>query len=162
MNDKNTLVAFFSASGVTAKVAAEVARAVDGDLFQIVPTEPYTEAELNWHDSGSRSSLEMNDPASRPSIVDVVDGMDGYGTLFIGFPIWWHVAPRIIQTFLESYDLSDKRIVLFATSGSCGIGDTEKVLRPSCSDSTEFVAAEILSSSASSEEIKRWIDGLPL
>ncbi len=160
MSDRKVLVAFFSATGVTAKIAEKLSVTVGGDLFEIVPTEPYSDDELNWHDVQSRSSLEMNDPTSRPGIAGVVDDMEGYGSVFIGFPIWWYVAPRIIQTFLESYDFSGKKVFLFATSGMSGMGDTEKVLRSSCPDTTIWGVGKRFSSSASTQEIERWVGGL--
>lgn len=116
------LVAYFSASGVTAKVAETLAEAIGADIFEIEPKVPYTKADLDWTNRQSRSSIEMNDPASRPAIAGVRDNMADYDTLFVGFPIWWYVAPTIINTFLESYDLTGKTIIPFATSGGSGIG----------------------------------------
>ncbi|MCF4114897.1 MULTISPECIES: flavodoxin [Dethiosulfovibrio] len=157
MNEKKALVAFFSATGVTAKIAEKVAKVVEGDLFEIVPAEPYTKDDLNWHDGMSRSSLEMNDRSSRPEIAHMVDGMERYETIFIGFPIWWYVAPRIIQTFLESYDFSGKKISLFATSGMSGMGDTQEILRLSCPGAATWGAGRRFSESASESEINRWV-----
>ena len=111
------LVAYFSASGVTAKVAETLAEAIGADIFEIEPKVPYTEADLNWMDKKARSTIEMNDPASRPEIAAKRDNMKEYDTIFVGFPIWWYVAPTIINTFLESYDLTGKTIIPFATSG---------------------------------------------
>lgn len=116
------LVAYFSASGVTAKVADTLAKAAGADLYEIKPAIPYTEADLDWRNKDSRSSVEMRDPASRPTIGSAAVDMSEYDTLFVGFPIWWYVAPTIINTFLESYDLSGKTIIPFATSGSSGMG----------------------------------------
>lgn len=126
------LVAYFSASGVTKKAAQELARAAGADLFEIRPVTAYTKADLNWTDKGSRSTLEMNDPASRPEIAESLANMADYDTVFIGFPIWWYVAPRIIETFLESYDFSGKALIPFATSGGSGLGKTMDVLKKSC------------------------------
>lgn len=112
-----TLVAYFSASGETARLAKTLAQAAGGDLYAIVPEQAYTSADLNWNDKHSRSSLEMNDPASRPAIAGKVPDMGGYDTVFVGFPIWWYVAPTIVKTFLESYDFSGKTVIPFATSG---------------------------------------------
>lgn len=126
------LVAFFSASGVTKAAAERLAKAAGADLFEIRPAVPYTRADLDWTDKKSRSSVEMNDPDSRPEIAEKVPNMSGYDTVFIGFPIWWYVAPTIISTFLESYDFSAKTIVPFATSGGSGMGKTEEVLKPLC------------------------------
>ena len=111
------LVAYFSASGVTAKVAETLAEAIGADIFEIEPKVPYTEVDLNWMDKKARSTIEMNDPASRPEIAVKRDNMKDYDTIFVGFPIWWYVAPTIINTFLESYDLTGKTIIPFATSG---------------------------------------------
>ena len=118
------LVAYFSASGVTAKVAETLSEAIGADLYEIEPEVPYTKEALDWTDKQSRSTIEMNDPASRPAIAGKRDNMDDYDTVFVGFPIWWYVAPHIINTFLESYDLTGKTIVPFATSGGSGMGET--------------------------------------
>ncbi len=118
----NTLVAYFSASGTTARAAASLAQATGADLFEIQPTQPYTRADLNWNNKSSRSSVEMNDESCRPAIAATVDNMADYDTVFVGFPIWWYVEPRIIDTFLESYDLSGKTVIPFATSGGSGLG----------------------------------------
>lgn len=112
------LVAYFSASGVTAKVAENLADAIGADIFEIQPEVPYTKADLNWMDKKSRSTIEMSDPTSRPSIAAKRDNMDEYDTIFVGFPIWWYIAPTIINTFLESYDLKGKTIIPFATCGA--------------------------------------------
>ena len=117
-----TLVAYFSASGTTAKVAKDLAAATDADLFEIEPLEPYTRADLNWNNSSSRSSVEMNDETCRPAIARTVADMAAYDTVFVGFPVWWYVEPRIIDTFLEAYDFSGKTVVPFATSGGSGLG----------------------------------------
>lgn len=127
-----TLVAYFSASGVTKKAAKEIARAIGADLYEIRPIEPYTDADLNWMNQKSRSSEEMNVPASRPAIAEPVADMEQYDTVLLGFPIWWYVEPRIVDTFLESYDFSGKTMVPFATSGSSGIEKAEQSLRAHC------------------------------
>lgn len=129
---KKTLVAYFSASGVTERAAKEIAGAVDADLYEILPAQPYTDADLDWTDKKSRSTAEMNDPACRPEIAGTVENMEQYDTVFIGFPIWWYVEPRIVDTFLESYDFSGKTVIPFATSGGSGIGGAEKSLREHC------------------------------
>ena len=123
------LVTYFSASGVTAKTANKLAKEVDGDVFEIEPKEKYTSADLNWMDKKSRSSVEMNDPASRPEIAKQVENMDMYDTVLVGFPIWWYVEPKIIYTFLDSYDFSGKTVIPFATSGGSGIENVEKNLQ---------------------------------
>ena len=127
-----TLVAYFSASGVTARAAKEIAQAVGADLYEIRPAEPYTEADLNWMDKRSRSTIEMNAPACSPAIAEPTEHMEQYDTLFVGFPIWWYVEPRIVDTFLESYDFSGKTLIPFATSGGSGIGKAEKSLQAHC------------------------------
>ena len=123
------LVTYFSASGVTAKTANKLAKEVDGDLFEIEPKEKYTSADLNWMDKKSRSSVEMNDPASRPEIAKQVENMDMYDTVLLGFPIGWYVEPKIIDTFLDSYDFAGKTVIPFATSGGSGIENVEKNLQ---------------------------------
>ncbi|MEE0845794.1 MAG: flavodoxin [Eggerthellaceae bacterium] len=125
------LVAYFSASGTTAKRARKLAQEAGADLYEIKPAIPYTSADLNWHDSRSRSSVEMNDRASRPALAAIDAPVADYDTVYLGFPIWWYVAPMIINTFLEAYDFSGKKIVLFATSGGSGLGNTAKGLAPS-------------------------------
>ncbi|HIZ16216.1 MAG TPA: NAD(P)H-dependent oxidoreductase [Firmicutes bacterium] len=120
------LVAYFSASGVTASVAQEIANAVGADLYEIRPVQPYTAADLDWTDKSSRSTKEMDDPACRPAVAEPVHDMAKYDTVFVGFPIWWYVEPRIVDTFMESYDFSGKRIIPFATSGGSGIEKAEK------------------------------------
>lgn len=125
------LVAYFSASGTTMDVANHLARVTDSDLFAIVPANPYTSADLNWRDKQSRSTREAADPSCRPAITSRVEHIEDYDTIFLGFPIWWYVAPAIINTFLESYDLTGKTVVLFATSGGSGMGKTASVLRAS-------------------------------
>jgi len=126
-----TLVAYFSASGTTMDVANHLARVTDSDLFAIVPANPYTSADLNWRDKQSRSTREAADPSCRPAITSRVEHIEDYDTIFLGFPIWWYVAPTIINTFLESHDLTGKTVVLFATSGGSGMGKTASVLRAS-------------------------------
>ena len=123
------LVAYFSASGTTKEAAKRLAKAAGADLFEIRPAIPYTSADLNWMDKKSRSSVEMNDPDSRPEITETMPNMADYNTVFIGFPIWWYVAPHIIHTFLESYDFTGKTLVPFATSGGSGMGRTVDELR---------------------------------
>lgn len=127
-----TLVAYFSASGQTAKLAKTLAGVTGGDLFEIAPETAYTAADLDWMDKKSRSTIEMKNPKSRPAIAGKVADMAQYDTVFVGFPIWWYQAPRIIQTFLESADFSGKTVIPFATSGGSGMGRTVELLRPSC------------------------------
>ena len=141
---KKTLVAYFSASGVTARLAKVIAEAAGADLFEIQPEVPYTKEDLDWTNKSSRSSLEMNDPNSRPAIAGQVEDMEQYDTVFVGFPIWWYVAPKIIHTFLESYDFSNKTIVPFATSGGSGFGKTIESLKPCCDKTTKWLPGQML------------------
>lgn len=127
-----TLVAYFSASGVTAKAAQKIAEAIGADLYEIRPELPYTSKDLDWMDRNSRSSVEMNDPASRPAIAQPVGNLAQYDTILVGFPIWWYVEPRIVDTFLESYDFSGKTMIPFATSGSSGIEKAQQSLEAHC------------------------------
>lgn len=125
------LVAYFSATGTTMNVATRLARVADGDLFAIAPANPYTSADLDWRDKQSRSTLEAANPSCRPVIASRVEHIEDYNTIFLGFPIWWYVAPAIVSTFLESYDLAGKTVVLYATSGGSGMGKTASILRTS-------------------------------
>ena len=151
------LVAFFSASGVTAKLAKNLASAADADLFEIKPETPYTSADLDWTNKKSRSSVEMSDKSSRPAVSGKVENIEQYDTIFVGFPIWWYVAPTIINTFLEQYDLSGKKIVPFATSGGSGMGGTNKDLAPSCKGA-ELVEGKRFPASAGTDELKKWAE----
>ena len=155
------LVAYFSASGVTAKAAKVLASALDADLYEIRPETPYTKADLNWTDKASRSSVEMKDPASRPAIARYDAKIQDYDTVFVGFPIWWYVAPTIINTFLESYDFSGKAVVPFATSGGSGMGQTNEKLQPSC-PGARLLPGKLLNGRISEQELKKWVDGLGL
>lgn len=149
------LTAYFSASGVTARVAREISEAVGSDLYEIAPKEPYTESDLDWRDENSRSSVEMKDPACRPEIAVPVKDMDTYDTIFLGFPIWWYVEPRIVDTFLESYDFSGKKVIPFATSGGSGIENVEKHLRDEY-PSISFLKGRLLNGKGAGE----WAKGL--
>ena len=133
-----TLVAVFSASGVTKRVGEKIAEIAGGDFFEIVPKEKYTSDDLNYMNNRSRSSIEMNDPSSRPEIVGTVADMSSYDTVVIGFPIWWGVAPRIIETFLESYDFSGKTIIPFCTSGGSGVGRSDSALHKNVSGNVKW------------------------
>ena len=155
----NKLVAYFSASGVTAKVAETLAEAIGADIFEIEPKVPYTEADLNWMDKKARSTIEMSDPASRPEIAVKRDNMKDYDTIFVGFPIWWYVAPMIINTFLESYDLTGKTIIPFATSGGSGMGKTNEKLLPSCKGA-KLLDGKVFRGSVSHKELAAWVAGL--
>ncbi|MGI6094025.1 MAG: flavodoxin [Lachnospiraceae bacterium] len=151
-----TLVTYFSASGITKNIAEKLAKEANADLFEIRPAVPYTRADLDWTNKKSRSTIEMNDPDSRPEIAERLSNMDDYDTVFVGFPIWWYVAPTIINTFLESYDFSGKTIVPFATSGGSGMGKTLEVLKPLCSPSAKWESGKILNR-VSDKELKQWV-----
>lgn len=153
---KKTLTAYFSASGVTAKAAEAVAEAAGSDIFEIEPAVPYTQADLNWMDKKSRSTIEMNDPTCRPEIASKVDDMDSYDTIFLGFPIWWYREPSIIDTFLESYDFTGKKIVLFATSGGSGFGKTAQGLKKLV-PGADIVEGRLLNGRPGSAVLKEWI-----
>lgn len=157
-----TLVAYFSASGVTAKVADKLADALGADIYEIRPETPYTKADLNWMDKKSRSSIEMNDKTIRPAIADRNARIDEYNTIFLGFPIWWYVAPTIINTFLESYDFSGKKIVLFATSGGSRFGNTVQELKISVPESCEIVEGKLLNGIQTIPGIRKWTETLNL
>lgn len=154
-----TLVAYFSASGTTAKAAKNLAEAAGADLYEIKPAVPYTRADLNWMDKKSRSSTEMNDKSSRPALADKDANISDYDTILLGFPIWWYVAPTIINTFLESYDFAGKKIVLFATSGGSGFGKTVQILVPSCPGAV-IKEGKLLNGRSSVDDLKKWVDTL--
>ena len=156
MNKK--LVAYFSASGTTKKAAERLAMATGADLFEIKPQIPYSSTDLNWTNKKSRSSVEMNDPTTRPEIAERVSNMADYDTVFIGFPIWWYVAPRIIHTFVESYDFSGKTLVPFATSGGSGMGRTVDELRKLCPNAN-WKAGEMMNG-ISDKLIADWANAL--
>ena len=151
------LVAYFSASGVTARVAENLANAAEADLYEIKPAVPYSRADLNWMDKQSRSSVEMRDKSSRPAIADTDANIADYDTIFIGFPIWWYIAPTIINTFLEAYDFSGKKVVLFATSGGSGFGKAVASLQPSA-PKAEIIAGEILNGDPNEKKLKSFAD----
>ncbi len=155
---KKRLVAYFSASGVTKKVAEMVAGAADCDLYEITPKVPYTTADLNWMDKKSRSSVEMSDKTIRPEIAGAELDVSAYDEILIGFPIWWYVAPTIINTFLESHDFAGKKIILFATSGGSGFGNTVKELQPSA-PGAEIVEGRVLNR-ATQQQVKTWVEEL--
>lgn len=153
------LVAYFSASGVTAKVAEKLSEAIGADLYAIEPEVPYTKADLDWMDKKSRSTIEMNNPASRPAIAGKRDNMNDYDTVFVGFPIWWYVAPTIINTFLESYDLTGKSIIPFATSGGSDMSKTNEKLLPSCKGA-KLLDGKVFKASVSGADLAKWAEGL--
>lgn len=154
-----TLVAFFSASGVTRQVAQKLAAAAQADLYEIKPAVPYTQADLNWRDKSSRSSVEMQNLAIRPQLADTDAKIEQYGRILLGYPIWWYMAPTIINTFLESYDFSGKSIILFATSGGSGFGKSVKELSPSCPNAT-IREGRMLNGNPSEQELRQWVESL--
>ena len=158
---KKILVAYFSASGVTAKVAWKLSEAIGADLHEIKPEVPYSSADLNWMDKKSRSSVEMNDPSSRPAIAEKLPDMEKYDVVFLGFPIWWYVAPTIINTFLENYDFTGKTIIPFATSGGSGMGKANAKLKPSCPGAT-LLQGRLLNGNLSEDSLKKWVKDLNL
>lgn len=153
------LVAYFSASGITEKVAKQIADLAKADIYEIKPKVPYTEADLDWMNKSSRSSKEMNNLSYRPEIEDTPLNMAEYDTIYLGFPIWWYIAPTIVNTFLEKHDFSGKKIVLFATSGGSGLGKTAQHLKPSVAKDTTIIDGKILNS-ANAETIKTWLESV--
>ncbi len=156
------LVAYFSATGVTAKVAELIADAAGADVYQIQAEVPYTAADLNWMDKNSRSSVEMNDKKIRPSMVKRSLQVEDYDVVFLGFPIWWYVAPTIINTFLESFDFAGKKIILFATSGGSDFGKTVEELKVSVTDDTQIVEGKLLNGKQTLAGVSEWISSLKL
>lgn len=154
---KKILVACFSASGVTKRVGEEIARIAGGDFYEIVPKEIYTSDDLNWMNKQSRSTLEMNDPDSRPKIAGTVTDMDSYDVVIVGFPIWWGVAPRIIETFLESYDFSGKTIMPFCTSGGSGVGRSDTALHKNVAGDVKWEKG-VQINRPNEAEIRKWLD----
>jgi flavodoxin len=159
--DKKALVAYFSCSGVTEKLAKTLSEIVEGDLFEIIPEVLYTSADLNWMDKKARSTVEMHDPSFRPAIGSRMEDIKDYDVVFVGFPIWWYVAPTIINTFLESYDFSGKTIVPFFTSGGSGAGKTDNMLHPSYPDNVKWKPAKQLNQ-MTSDAISEWVENLKL
>ena len=156
---KKILVAVFSASGVTKRVGEEIARAAGADFYEIVPRDIYTSADLDWMNKKSRSSVEMNDPSARPEISGAVADMAAYDTVIVGFPIWWGVAPRIIETFLESYDFSGKKIIPFCTSGGSGVGRSDIALHRNVSGDVKWEKGRQINR-PNEAEIRRWLDNV--
>lgn len=155
------LVAYFSATGTTARAARGIAEALGADLFEIEPERPYTSADLNWNDRKSRSSVEMDDESCRPAIAKEVEDMASYDAVFVGFPVWWYVEPRIIDTFLESYDFSGKTIVPFATSGGSGLGKAPQRMQQIAAGST-VAAGKLLNGRQSPDVLRAWAKELGL
>ena len=160
---KTTLVAYFSASDahITAQVAKTLAEATDADLFEIVPEQIYTADDLNWKDEQSRSTIEMKDSTARPAVASKVDNMDQYTTIYVGFPIWWYTAPRIVNTFLEQYDLTGKTIIPFATSGGSGMGNSgEDLKKASAPNANWILPGKVLNGNPPVDSLKVWVESL--
>ncbi|MBP5565133.1 MAG: NAD(P)H-dependent oxidoreductase [Lachnospiraceae bacterium] len=154
-----SLVAYFSASGVTKKVATKLASAIGADIFEIVPKELYTSADLNWMDKKSRSSVEMNDRNCRPEIASKVNDMSKYDTVYVGFPVWWYREPSIIDTFMEAYDFTDKKVITFCTSGGSGLGDSAKNMQ-ALATGAKVIDGKKFSSGVSEADLKKWADSI--
>ena len=154
------LVAYFSASGVTAKLAERLSEAIGADLHEIRAKEQYSQADLDWRNDKSRSSIEMKNKTFRPEIVDDKISISEYDTVFVGFPIWWYVAPTIINTFLESHDFSGKTVVVFATSGSSDFGNTINELKISLPDSTKLIEGKVLNGKYTNKELSDWAESI--
>ncbi len=153
------LVAYFSAGGVTERLARKLAGGIGADLYKICPAVPYSTADLDWTNSRSRSSVEMNDKSYRPEIAGRAENMEQYDCIFVGFPIWWYVAPTIINTFLEQYDLTGKKVIPFATSGSSGMGNTCRELAPSCPGAV-LKEGKRFPANAGEDELKQWAENM--
>lgn len=151
------LVAYFSATGTTANVARNLSEAIGADIFEIKADTPYTAKDLDWNNSNSRSSVEMNDSTSRPKIAEKISDIGKYDTIFLGFPIWWYTAPHIINTFLESYDFTGKKIILFATSGGSTLKGVANKLKSSCKGG-EILEGNVFNNNPSKENLKKWAE----
>ena len=161
VQDHKVLVAYFSATGTTKGVAEHIANGLNADIYEIVPEDPYTDADLNYNDNNSRTTIEMNDPNARPAISGSVENMEQYDIIFVGYPIWWGEAPRIVSTFMESYDFSGKTIVPFCTSGGSGIGSSASNLESFTSGAT-WLDGRRLNGSDSQDTVMEWVNGLGL
>ena len=156
---KKTLVAYFSASGVTKQMAEKLADATNADLFEIVPEVPYTEADLDWQNAKSRSSVEMKDPACRPAIASKVEDMAQYERVYVGFPVWWYREPSIIDTFMESYDFTGKEVIPFASSGLSGIGDSGANMQK-LAQGAKVAGGKRFPNTVKKDELKKWAQGV--
>ena len=152
------LVAYFSASGVTKTVAQALKNILSADLYEIEPKNLYSLNDLNWMDKNSRSSMEMRDKLSRPELADTNAHIEDYTTIFLGFPIWWYIAPTIVNSFLEKYDFSNKKIILFATSGGSHFGETVRYLKGSVSNTCEIIEGKVFGKNVSVDELKTWAE----
>ena len=156
------LVAYFSVSGVTEKAAAELAKIEGADLFRIDPETPYTEADLDWRDKQSRSTLEMSDPDCRPAVAGRVENMDQYDVVFVGFPVWWGREPSVVDTFLDGYSFKGKKIIPFCTSGGSGIGKTAERIRSIVGGDVSVDNGKRLGGEISEDVLMLWTEGLSL
>lgn len=157
---KNFLVAYFSPSGNTKRLASDLAKTINADLYEIKPEKEYTKEDLDWRNKNSRSSLEMSNKSSRPKLKDNNLDVSQYDVIYLGFPIWWYVAPTLINTFLESYDFQNKKIILFATSGGSSWGNTRKELLTSVSNNTTLIEGKVFHGSYTLNDLKDMIDNL--
>ncbi len=155
----SSLVAYFSATGTTARAATRLAQAIGADLFEIVPERPYSTADLNWNDKSSRSSVEMANESCRPAIASLVDNMDDYDTVYVGFPVWWYVEPRIVDTFLEAHDLAGKTVVPFATSGGSGLGRAPQRMAE-LAPGARVAEGRMLNGNPGLDELRDWVASL--
>ncbi|HJB55604.1 flavodoxin [Olsenella sp. An188] len=155
----SSLVAYFSATGTTARAATRLAQAIGADLFEIVPERPYSAADLNWNDKSSRSSVEMANESCRPAIASLVDNMDDYDTVYVGFPVWWYVEPRIVDTFLEAHDLAGKTVVPFATSGGSGLGRAPQRMAE-LAPGARVAEGRMLNGNPGLDELRDWVASL--
>ncbi len=161
VQESKVLVAYFSATNTTEKIAEHIANGLNADIYEIIPKTPYTDADLNYNDNSSRTTIEMNDPSCRPAISVSVENMGQYDIVFIGYPIWWGDAPRIVSTFMESYDFSGKTIVPFCTSGGSGIGSSTENLEELISGA-EWLPGKRLNGGDSQDTVMEWVNGLKL
>ncbi|MDL2227702.1 NAD(P)H-dependent oxidoreductase [Odoribacter sp. OttesenSCG-928-L07] len=159
-NEMKVLVTYFSATGTTKAVAEKLSKIINADIYEIKPEIPYTSADLDWHDKESRSTIEMQDKNSRPAIADKNAKIENYDVIYVGFPIWWYVAPTIINTFLESYDFSGKTVILFATSGGSSFGKTVENLKGSCSPKTIIKESKVFFGPSTEKEIEAWVKSM--
>ncbi len=159
MSSLKILVAYFSCSGTTRKAARELAAVANTDLHEIVPEQPYTDADLNWNNRQSRSSVEMRDVTSRPAIAGRVSDMEKYDVVFIGFPVWWYIAPTIVNTFIESHNFAGKKVVPFATSGGSGIANCEKNLRKAYPE-IDWCTGKLLNRPLSERQFSEWLENI--
>ena len=159
MESKKFLVTYFSCTNNTKKLAEKINGVVKGDLLQIKPETPYTQADLNWNDKNSRTTKEMADKKSRPKVANKIDNLAKYDVVMVGFPIWWYIAPTIVNTFLEQHDFSGKIVIPFATSGSSGEGETDKYLKPSCKGAN-YKPCKRFDVGVKKDDIEKWVKGL--